>query len=108
MAYVESDAEFSKSEDNAPYSNDGGPYYFNWSGVSSHEEPWVDWYSRSVSSKWPDSALYQKMLKIAQALSTHVQDDDGTHYEELSDCVLGAVQQVSANSLRPVTNATNC
>jgi hypothetical protein len=38
-----------------------------------------------VDSKWPDTALYLKMLGVALTLSAKVQDDDGEFYENEGD-----------------------
>jgi hypothetical protein len=54
-------------------------------GDSKYEEPWLDWASGNISTKWPDTALYRKMLSIASALRARVQDDDGKIYCKLDD-----------------------
>jgi len=73
LAYVESDAELRLWPEN-------GQHFARWLGPSKYAEPWLDWFQGNVSTKWPDTALYCKMLRIAQALGAHVQDDDGTKY----------------------------
>ncbi|UXH80007.1 hypothetical protein [Roseateles amylovorans] len=78
LAHVEADPDLSLHAEN-------GPYYAVWSGPSKHEEPWLEWFQGNVSSKWPDTALYQKMLQVAGALGARVQDDDGTFYEKETD-----------------------
>lgn len=78
MAYVATDPELQPRPEN-------GPYFVQWSGPSKNEEPWLDWFQGNISSKWPDSALYQKMLRIAKALGAQVQDDDGTVYSKAAD-----------------------
>jgi hypothetical protein len=62
-----------------------GKYFALWSGKSAYDEPWLDWSQGNISTKWPDTALYKKMLKIAKALNAHIQDDDGTRYESPTD-----------------------
>jgi hypothetical protein len=57
-----------------------GPYFVRWLGESAHEDPWLDWFDGEISSKWPDTALYRKMLTIAEALGARVRDDDDTTY----------------------------
>jgi hypothetical protein len=62
-----------------------GPYFVRWLGESAYPEPWLDWSNGVVSSKWPDTALYLKMLRIATQLGARVSDDDDTTYESESD-----------------------
>ncbi len=78
LAYVASDPELELWPEN-------GPHFVRWLGVSAHEEPWLDWSDGNIQSKWPDTALYRKMLSIASALCAHVQDDDGDFYSSPAD-----------------------
>jgi hypothetical protein len=78
LAYVASDPELRPWPEN-------GPYFVRWAGPSKYEEPWLDWFQGNVSTKWPDTALYRKMLQVAQALNAQVQDDDGTPYRKEAD-----------------------
>jgi hypothetical protein len=78
LAYVASDPELKLDPRN-------GKYFVLWLGRSAYDEPWLDWLQGNISTKWPDTALYKKMLKIAKALKAHVQDDDGTPYEKDTD-----------------------
>ena len=84
LAYVASDPELKLWPEN-------GPHFVRWLGKcclgstlninkSVYEEPWLDWSRGNIGSKWPDSALYCKMLEIARALGAQVQDDDGVRY----------------------------
>jgi hypothetical protein len=57
-----------------------GPLFVRWLGKSALEDPWLDWSKGNIYSKWPESALYCKMLEIARALDAKVQDDDGGVY----------------------------
>ena len=77
LSYVASDLELSLWAEN-------GPYFVRWLGESNYEEPWLDWFQGNVSSKWPDTELFQKMLRIANAIEANVQDDDGTKYDASS------------------------
>ena len=56
-----------------------------WLGPSAYEEPWLDWSDGNISSKWPDTALYRKMLSIAAALGARVQGDEGDFLTSPSD-----------------------
>jgi hypothetical protein len=78
LTYVESDPELQAWPEN-------GKHFVRWSGASKHQEPWLDWFQGNIYTKWPDTALYQKMLRIAQALNARVQDDEGTNYVGLND-----------------------
>lgn len=78
LAYVASDPELRLFGAN-------GAFYAVWTGPSKHQEPWLDWFQGNVSTKWPDTALYRKMLRVAAALGAHVQDDDGSTYEGETD-----------------------
>lgn len=73
LSYVASDPELQLWPEN-------GPHFVHWLGASKHDEPWLDWYQGNVSTKWPDTALFRKMLAIAASLGANVQDDDGTKY----------------------------
>lgn len=59
-----------------------GEFFAIWKGESEYDEPWLQWFEGNISTKWPDTALYNKMLEIASKLNAHVQDDDGTNYPE--------------------------
>jgi len=78
LAYVEADSELKPFPEN-------GPYYALWLGTSAYEEPWLDWSGGDIRTKWPDTALYLKMLDIAKHFGAHVQDDDSTVYTLPSD-----------------------
>ena len=78
LAYVASDSEFRLSPEN-------GKHFALWSGNSKYEEPWLDWFQGNVQTKWPDTALYRKMLRVATALQAKIQDDDGNVYRTESD-----------------------
>ena len=78
QSYVASDPELKAWPQN-------GKHFVLWLGRSQYEEPWLDWFQGNIVTKWPDTALYRKMLKIAAALNAQVQDDDGTIYRNESD-----------------------
>ncbi len=78
LSYVESDPELSLDTSQ-------GEYFARWQGKSAHEDPWLDWFEGNISTKWPDVALYVKMLQVAQALGGRVQDDDGVVYQSPAD-----------------------
>lgn len=61
---------------------ENGEFFAIWKGKSEYDEPWLQWFEGNISTKWPDTALYNKMLEIASKLNAHVQDDDGTNYPE--------------------------
>lgn len=69
LSYVETDPELELCQNQ-------GSYFTKWLGESAHEDPWLDWFDGNIHSKWPDTALYHKMLKIAKALNAKIQDDD--------------------------------
>lgn len=73
LAYVSKDPELEPWPEN-------GPHFARWLGKSAHQEPWLDWAHGEISSKWPDTALYRKMLGIAASLGARVRDDDDTTY----------------------------
>lgn len=73
LAVVHSDSELSLDQKN-------GEFFALWLGKSAYEEPWLEWVSGNISTKWPDTALYRKMLQIAALLNAKVMDDDGTEY----------------------------
>ena len=78
LSYVESDPELRLWPEN-------GPYFVRWLGVSAYEEPWLDWFDGEISSKWPDTALFRKMLQIAERLNARVRDDDDKTYSSPTD-----------------------
>ncbi|HEV3145846.1 MAG TPA: hypothetical protein VGZ47_18295 [Gemmataceae bacterium] len=57
-----------------------GEFGVIWLGRSAYDDPWLNWFRGNVYTKWPDTALYRKMLRIARALGAQVQDDDGNVY----------------------------
>jgi hypothetical protein len=73
LSYIQNDPELRLNTEN-------GEYSAIWLGLSKHEEPWLDWSSGNIYTKWPDTALYRKMLQIAEALKAKIQDDDGNVY----------------------------
>jgi hypothetical protein len=72
LAYVDADKELELVD---------GSGYVIWHGLSKHSEPWLEWSKGEIKTKYPDTALYIKMLLIASALSAHVEDDDGQRYQ---------------------------
>ncbi len=80
LRYIESDPELHTWMEN-------GKHFARWSGPSKHDEPWLDWFQGNIYTKWPDTALYRKMLRIAEAFDAKVQDDDGTNYLKPTDWI---------------------
>ncbi len=78
ISYINSDDELS-----IDYRN--GDYHAQWSGPSLYDDPWLDWSDGNIYTKWPDTYLYRKMLKIAKCLNAQVMDDEGTIYSDESD-----------------------
>jgi hypothetical protein len=78
MAYVESDSEFKLNPSN-------GKCFAIWLGESKYEEPWLDWFQGNISTKWPDTSLFKKMLVVAKAFNAEIQDDDGNVYKHEGD-----------------------
>lgn len=58
-----------------------GEFHAVWNGEGAEEGAWLDWSAGNIEAKWPNTALYRKMLQIAQKLQAKVMDDDGTLYE---------------------------
>ena len=75
--YINSDNELSQYVVN-------GDYHALWSGPSLYDESWLDWSDGNIYTKWPDTYLYRKMLRIAKHLSARVMDDNGTVYSDES------------------------
>jgi hypothetical protein len=75
LAYVQNDSELHLQ----PQS---GPYFAVWSGPSGRDDPWLDWSDGQIYCKYPDPALIDKMVVIAQQLDAVVQGDDGEIYEQ--------------------------
>jgi len=80
LAYISSDPEFKLDPGN-------GEHFAIWVGDSEYEEPWLDWFQGNINTKWPDTALYNKMLHVASALGATIQDDDGNTYSKIGDWV---------------------
>jgi hypothetical protein len=78
LAYVASDPELKLDP---RY----GTHLAYWLGKSKYDEPWLAWLQGNINTKWPDTALYRKMLKIASALGARVQDHNGIVYMKYSD-----------------------
>ncbi|WP_439292140.1 MULTISPECIES: hypothetical protein [Rahnella] len=62
-----------------------GEFFALWSGKSAYPEPWLEWNNGNISTKWPDTALYLKMLQVATVLNAKVMDEDGTEYSSPSE-----------------------
>lgn len=80
LEYVRHDPELRLDPEN-------GDNFVLWLGKSQYEQPWLDWSLGNISTKWPDTALFNKMLLVASALSAKIQDDDGTEYLKVGDWV---------------------
>jgi hypothetical protein len=78
LTYVQRDPELRLQPEN-------GPYFFVWSGGSTLECPWLDWWEGNIYTKNPDAALVEKMVAIARQLGAKVQGDDGEIYDQGSD-----------------------
>lgn len=61
--------------------------YVIWHGLSKYSEPWLEWSEGEIKTKYPDTALYKKMLQIASELNAHVEDDDGQRYQLPSEWI---------------------
>ena len=81
LTYVSRDPEFKLDPRN-------GPYFALRPGKSEHEAPWLDWFQGNINTKWPDTALYNKMPLVASALGAKVQDDDENVFAKVGDWVL--------------------
>ncbi|NDK99694.1 hypothetical protein [Photorhabdus bodei] len=57
-----------------------GRFHARWTGKSVYEEPWLNWSDGNIHTKHPDTALYCKMLQIAEKLNAKVVDDDDHLY----------------------------
>jgi hypothetical protein len=57
-----------------------GPYFALWSGKSTLQDPWLDWFDGQIQTKNPDGALINKMVIIANKLGARFQGDDGEFY----------------------------
>lgn len=73
------------SDDELTLNANNGPYFAEWSGPSTYEQPWFDWIEGSVYTKYPDRAMLRKMLQIATRLDAIVEGDDGEVYTSPSD-----------------------
>lgn len=58
-----------------------GEFHAIWNGDGSDGKDWLDWSGGNISTKWPPTPLYRKMLQIAQELNAKVMDDNGTIYK---------------------------
>ena len=77
LAYVRRDSELRLQPES-------GPYFAGWSGSSDLDDPWLDWSGGQIYTKNPDSALIQKMVRIARDLNATVQGDDGEFFDATS------------------------
>lgn len=80
LAYIARDPELKLDKKH-------GKHFALWLGKSEYEEPWLDWSHGNISSKWPDTALFKKMLKVAKDLGAKIQDDEGNEYSKPGDWV---------------------
>ena len=89
LAYIAGDPELQPQPEN-------GAYFVRWLGPSKYSAPWLNWFEGNISTKWPDTALYLKMLKIATALSAKVQDDNGTVYPDEAEWEFDPSERIDA------------
>lgn len=75
LEYVQNDPELEIRSEN-------GEFHVVWSGKSEYDEPWLNWFQGNIYTKWPDTALYNKMLSVALTLGAKVQDDNCANYPE--------------------------
>ena len=61
---------------------ENGEYFVLWRGTTKYPETWFDWSQGNITTKNPDRATLQKMLKIAILLKATVQGDEGETYDE--------------------------
>lgn len=94
LSYVAADPELQLWSEN-------GPHFVRWLGASKYDEPWLDWSQGSVSTKWPDTALFCKMLEIAASLGANVQDDDGTKYTAESPWKYDPSERIAQYAAQP-------
>jgi hypothetical protein len=92
LAAVRADPELTPAPEN-------GPYFVRWSGPSRYPDPWLDWSGGNVYTKYPDSALLRKMVRLAQQLGARVQGDDGELYT--GDEPLDDYLRTAADAERP-------
>ncbi len=92
LTYVSSDPELRITGEN-------GKCFAIWSGPSKYGEPWLDWSRGNISTKWPDAALFQKMLRIAEALGATVQDDEGNEYSKPGDWTFDPAQETLSSPI---------
>jgi hypothetical protein len=62
-----------------------GSYSVLWSGDSSVDAPWLDWFEGNIYTTNPDRAMLAKMLQIAAFLRARVQGDKGEIYASVHD-----------------------
>lgn len=74
-----------------------------WHGTSLYESPWLDWRDGKISTKYPDTALYEEMLKIARSLDAHVEDDDGRRYDRAGEWTFNPTERKATK--KPVRGA---
>lgn len=74
-AFVEQRPELELSEQHG-----GGMFFYSWSIGSSYDEPWLQWFEGSISTKNPDEPMIIEMVAIAKHFNANVQGDDGERY----------------------------
>jgi hypothetical protein len=74
LGLIEADAELSLESSN-------GAFHAVWTGEGSEDGAWLDWFEGNVFTKWPNTALYRKMLQISRTLNAKVMDEEGILYE---------------------------
>lgn len=81
LAYIQSD----ESLERVPES---GPFYVRWNDPEErckYASPWFNWKSGNITTEWPDTYMYKKMLQMAEALQAKIQDDDGAVYTAIGE-----------------------
>ena len=80
-------AEYVRRDPELEMESEDGAGFARWSGPSKYPDPWLAWEHGNVSTKNPDRALVEKMLRVARDLGARVQGDDGETYEDASQIV---------------------
>ena len=79
LAIVESDSSLALCENGV-----NGPCFMEWRGSPQNPEQWLDYDADlgEIFTKYPDDALIEKMIEIAEKLGATVQGDDGEIYPQ--------------------------
>ena len=78
LQFIDRDTELERDEGS-------GPFFAVFTGSVHSGNLWIDWSEGNLFANYPNRALQQKLLQVADSLGAIVQGDDGEVYTMIDD-----------------------